>query len=145
MVPASGKKKSSLPDTGPLTIPQGDSVSSDKPVSHTFWQDLEHEEGEITTELVYSDAKTPPTRCDDSVKRLCLIRWAKIPLFQKLPSWQNTEGKVLHQICYEVRMVAQGASLDFAIYHNRKRMASQSVAVDFDTSGHTKSSAVGPQ
>lgn len=97
----------------------------------SFWQDFEVEPESIQTELIYSEAPQAPKRVDDSVKPLCTITWFRVPEFKKLPSWTNREGKVLRQVCYEVRMISDGDSLDFAIYYKNKRVAAQNVAVDF--------------
>lgn len=104
----------------------------------SFWQDLEDGQTEVETELTYSEAEPPPYRFDETVKRLCLIKWSKIPAFDDLPTWRNTQDKVIRHLCYEVRMVADGTSLDFAIYHQSKRVASQNVAIDFEGSGRPR-------
>lgn len=105
---------------------------SDEPCKATFWQDFPEPDTEIKTELVYSDAEVPPSRCDDSVKQLCEIKWENIPGFNTLPVWTNTEGQELRQLVYDLQMVSDGVSLDFAIVHKGKRVASKNVSVDFE-------------
>ncbi|CAG9937945.1 unnamed protein product [Clonostachys rosea f. rosea IK726] len=105
---------------------------SDEPCKATFWQDFPEPDTEIKTELVYSDAEVPPSRCDDSVKQLCEIKWENIPGFNALPVWTNTEGQELRQLVYDLQMVSDGVSLDFAIVHKGKRVASKNVSVDFE-------------
>lgn len=116
-------------------LAQNEAVSTDDPIRHTFWQDLEYPEEEIVTELIYSLAFTPPMRCDESVKDYCRIRWSKIPNFHELPEWKNKKGQSFRQICYEIRMITDGVSLDFQIFHNRTMVASKNVAVDFHGGG----------
>lgn len=84
---------------------------------------------------MYSAAKNPPDRCDASVKRLCMIRWSKVPPFDSLPTWENKKHKVFRHICYEVKMVSDGVSLDFQIFYEGSMVASKNVDVDFTDSG----------
>ncbi|KAK7226046.1 hypothetical protein V2G26_014049 [Clonostachys chloroleuca] len=105
---------------------------SDEPCKATFWQDFTEPDTEIKTELVYSDAEVPPSRCDDSVKQLCEIKWENIPGFNTLPAWTNTEGHELRQLIYELQMASDGVSLDFSIVHKGKRVATKNVSVDFE-------------
>ncbi|KOS18874.1 hypothetical protein ESCO_000809 [Escovopsis weberi] len=90
---------------------------------------------EIVTELIYSTAAAPPTRCDETVRTLCVIRWSRVPDFEALPSWVNAKGETFRTVHYDVKMVANGVSLDFEISHEGTVVASKNVAVDFDTSG----------
>jgi hypothetical protein len=66
------------------------------------------------------------------VKQLCEIKWENIPGFNTLPVWTNTEGQELRQLVYDLQMVSDGVSLDFAIVHKGKRVASKNVSVDFE-------------
>ncbi|CAH0049475.1 unnamed protein product [Clonostachys solani] len=109
----------------------GDPIS-DEPCRASFWQDFTEPDTEIKTELVYSEAEVPPSRCDDSVKQLCEIKWERIPGFNTLPLWTNTEGQELRQLVYELQMASDGVSLDFAIVHKGKRVVSKNVSVDFE-------------
>ncbi|VUC27157.1 unnamed protein product [Clonostachys rosea] len=105
---------------------------SDKPCRASFWQDFTEPDNEIKTELVYSEAEVPPSRCDDTVKQLCEIKWENIPKFNTLPIWTNCEGEDLRQLVYEVQMASDGVSLDFAILYRGQRVASKNVSVDFE-------------
>ncbi|POR38244.1 Uncharacterized protein TPAR_01548 [Tolypocladium paradoxum] len=113
----------------------GETLWDEEPICHAFWQDLEKPTDSIETELVYSTAHDPPDRCDASVKRLCMIRWSKVPAFDSLPTWENKKQKVFRHICYEVKMVTDGASLDFQIFYEGNMVASKNVDVDFTGSG----------
>ncbi|KAI9166988.1 Heat shock 70 kDa protein 12B [Paramyrothecium foliicola] len=108
-----------------------DAISSDEPVVHTFWQDFEKPEDDIVTELVVCMDDNPPSRCTPAVKELCKIRWSKIPNFASLPTWKNRQGQVYRQVQYDIKMTMDSGSLDFAVYHNGIRMASQNVSVEF--------------
>jgi hypothetical protein len=110
---------------------QGEKITREEPVCHSFWQDFEKPEDEIVTELVICEDDDPPSRCVPSVKQLCKIRWCKVPNFAALPKWTNSKGKVFRQVCYDIKMLTEGGSLDFAIYYEGQRMASQNVSIDY--------------
>ncbi|KAM4054870.1 actin-like ATPase domain-containing protein [Hirsutella rhossiliensis] len=113
----------------------GETLATEEPVTHSFWQDFDQPQDFIETEIVYCTAKDPPSRCDDSVKRLCLIRWSKIPSFDKLPVWINQQGGRFRQVHYELRMVPDGASLDFEVFYDGTMVGSRNVQVDCTDSG----------
>lgn len=71
------------------------------------------------------------------MKSLCLIRWTDLPSFDQLPSWINSKEEVFHQVRYDLQIRVSWPSIDFAIYYDGKRVASQSVDVDFSESGTT--------
>ncbi|KAJ4249431.1 hypothetical protein NW762_012286 [Fusarium torreyae] len=108
----------------------GESVSTYDPIISNFWQDLTKPDEHIQVEIVISDSTTPPTRKDDSVKLLCEIKASELPKFDELPVWTNKDGKVFRRITYELRIVSDGSSLEFAVYHKDKRLASESVMFD---------------
>ena len=118
-----------------LTLPQGETLRVGEPIVHMFWYDIEGPEEEITAELVYSSARRSPSRCDETVKKLCVVKWRDIPPYDSLPTWINAAGQELRQVRYEIRIVCSGASIDFAIYYEDQRVASQNVSVDFEDSG----------
>lgn len=87
---------------------------------------------DIEIELVMSDATEPPSRKDATVESLCTICLSDIvDLFNKLPKWKNTEGQEYRRFQYEIRMMSDGASLDFAIYHKNRRLESRNVSIGF--------------
>lgn len=68
---------------------------------------------------------------------MCLIKWTDIPDFGKLPVWKNDSSKVVRQIYYDVKMVTDGGSLDFAVYYEGKRVASKNVSVSYERESGT--------
>lgn len=92
---------------------------------------------EIETELIYSEAATPPSRCDDSVKQLCVVRWtgAAVPNFDKLAPWTNAQGEIYHDVSYKVQMVVNGPVIDFTLKYNKATLGSDSVNIDYSESG----------
>ncbi|ODA82942.1 hypothetical protein RJ55_01451 [Drechmeria coniospora] len=116
-------------------IHNGDTLYEEEPVLHTFWQDVDKSTDVIETELVYSTARTPPSRCDSSVKHLCKVRWSKLPKFHRLPVWKNKKGQFFRQISYEIQMVTDGTSLDFQVLYEGAIVACQNVNVDYSRTG----------
>ncbi|KAF4962299.1 hypothetical protein FSARC_9617 [Fusarium sarcochroum] len=108
----------------------GESVSTYDPIVSNFWQDLTKPDEYIQVEIVISDSTTAPTRKDDSVKLLCEIKASELPKWDELPVWTNKDGKVFRRITYELRIVSDGSSLEFAVYYKDKRLASESVMFD---------------
>ncbi|KAK5990391.1 hypothetical protein PT974_08659 [Cladobotryum mycophilum] len=119
----------------------GENIVEDKPICHAFSQEISNPDEEIVTELIYSSAINPPTRYDETVKPLCRVRWSKVLEFDKLPSWTNDKGETYRTIDFDIRMIANGVSLDFEIFHDGQVVAAKNVAVEFDIS----SSSTRPQ
>ncbi|KAF4959813.1 hypothetical protein FGADI_1315 [Fusarium gaditjirri] len=111
----------------------GASVSTYDPVCASFWQDLTSPDQDLQIDIVTSDASTPPTRKDDSVKPMCVIKASEIPKWDTIPVWTNEDGQVFHRITYELRMISDGSSLEFQVYYKNKSIACGSVA--FDSTG----------
>ncbi|KAH7228787.1 hypothetical protein BKA60DRAFT_603167 [Fusarium oxysporum] len=111
----------------------GDSVSTYDPVCASFWQDLTSPDQDLQIDIVTSDASTPPTRKDDSVKPMCVIKSSELPKWDTIPVWTNEDGQVFHRITYELRMISDGSSLEFQVYYKNKSIACGSVA--FDSTG----------
>ncbi|EQL00080.1 actin-like ATPase domain-containing protein [Ophiocordyceps sinensis CO18] len=116
-------------------IRNGEILGTEDPVSHEFWQLCEKPESGIEIDIVYCTAKDPPLRCDESVKQLCKIQWAKTPSIDKLPAWTNAKGEKVRQVNYELKMVPDGASLDFEVFFEGVMVGSRNVQVDCTDSG----------
>ncbi|KAF5547314.1 heat shock 70 kDa 12B [Fusarium mexicanum] len=115
----------------------GSSVSTYDPVCASFWQDLTSPDQDLQIDIVTSDASTPPTRKDDSVKPMCIIKASELPKWGTIPVWTNEDGQVFHRITYELRMISDGSSLEFQVFHKNKSIASGSVAFDSTSQNDT--------
>lgn len=49
-----------------------------------------------------------------------------------LPTWTNKQGKVFHKLEYNIEMTCDSGAVDFAIFHNGKRVGGQHIEVEFD-------------
>ena len=115
---------------------QGNPICSEEAVTASFFQLLEKAEEVLTTDLVYSDGLVAPRRHDDTIKKLCQIKWSHVPKFEDLPVWTNKKGKKYRQVEYEIRMAIDSGYIDFQVFYQDKMVASKNVAVDFEGSGH---------
>ncbi|QGI61781.1 hypothetical protein CEK26_005749 [Fusarium fujikuroi] len=115
----------------------GSSVSTYDPVCASFWQDLTSPDDDLQIDIVASDASTPPTRKDDSVKPMCIIKASELPRWDTIPVWTNEAGQVFHRITYELRMISDGSSLDFQVFYKNKSIASGSVVFDTTSQNDT--------
>ncbi|KAL7798049.1 hypothetical protein V8C37DRAFT_418546 [Trichoderma ceciliae] len=113
----------------------GETISVGKSIELGFHQDLEGPIDNIVTHLIYSNSLVPSSRCDETVKDLCQVRWLRIPKFDDLPTWKNPKGKIFRRLFYIIKMTSNGVSLDFEISHDDKIVASKNLAVDYSESG----------
>ncbi|KAJ3468885.1 hypothetical protein MRS44_002950 [Fusarium solani] len=110
-----------------------ETVSAHKPHKFTCWQELSSPDDEVIVDIVFSDAETPPKRQDGTVKPLRVVKVPQIPDWSKLPRWKNSNGEEFRHFEYELRMVSDGTSLNFSVYHNKRKIATESAS--FESSG----------
>ncbi|GKU03001.1 heat shock 70 kda protein 12b [Fusarium langsethiae] len=107
----------------------GDAVSTYKPASFSCYQALISLEQGLQIEIVISDSAEPPARKDESVKTLCVIKVPLNPrLYKKLRKEVSEDGKIFRRINYDLRMISDGSSLEFAIWYKDQCLASQYVS-----------------
>ncbi|KAK1574456.1 uncharacterized protein LY79DRAFT_593272 [Colletotrichum navitas] len=114
-------------------LKQGTDVSSTTPVSEDFYRLFSSAPSEVSESLHVSSAWPPPSEKDSSVMELCEITWNKKIDFEALPRHVNSLGKVFHRLDYTIEMVCAGASIDFSVSHDGKRVGAKNVSVVFDT------------
>lgn len=108
---------------------KGVNVSAMSPVCETFYKTLDAD----TTSKSYSEGiwvceeKVAPSRLTFAVRRLCSIIWRVDDLQSVMEFFTNTKGVRVGKLWYEVKMVPSGATLEFAVYVNGKRLGEQSV------------------
>lgn len=79
----------------------------------------------------YSDDKEAPLRKTSSVKHLCSITGEVGIPFSELKDRQTPSGKTLKVLEYDIEMVPSGASLEFNVYIEGRKMGESKVAVSF--------------
>ncbi|KAK1995876.1 actin-like ATPase domain-containing protein [Colletotrichum falcatum] len=113
-------------------LKQGTDISNTTPVRENFYRLYDSAPSEVSDSLYVSSDWPPPSEKDSSVKELCEITWNKKIDFESLPRHVNSLGKVFHRIDYTIEMVCAGASIDFAVSHDGKRVGAKNVSVVFD-------------
>ncbi|OLN87379.1 hypothetical protein CCHL11_09313 [Colletotrichum chlorophyti] len=76
-----------------------------------------------------------------NVRQLFNITWNKRIDFQSLSIFTNFVEKFYHRLEWVTEMVTDGRSLEFTVFHDRKRVAAQSVSLDFDEMDEKDASA----
>ncbi|KAK2038571.1 actin-like ATPase domain-containing protein [Colletotrichum somersetense] len=114
-------------------LKQNTDVSGTTPVTKDFYRLYASAPSEVSESLYVSSAWPPPPEMDNSVRELCEITWNKQIDFEALPRHVNSLGKVFHRLDYTVEMVCAGASIDFSVSHDGKRVGAKNVSVVFDT------------
>ncbi|KAJ4310754.1 hypothetical protein N0V84_010810 [Fusarium piperis] len=110
----------------------GDDITSKRPVRHSFYKLYSGPMGEVEDDIHCSASHPPPSRVDDTVRRMCQIKWNKQVCFESLPTYINPTGEVYRQLNLDVEMTCEDGTVDFMVYHNGTRVAAQNVEVEFD-------------
>ncbi|TQN67607.1 Heat shock 70 kDa protein 12B, partial [Colletotrichum shisoi] len=113
-------------------LTQGMDVSSKKPVRHEYYRLFSSVPEEITESIYVTTTWPAPKMEDSNVKKLCDVKWNKTVDFETLPRFTNSLGKVFGKLNFTVEMVCAGASIDFTIIYDGKRVCSKNVEVDFE-------------
>ncbi|KAI0904023.1 hypothetical protein F4823DRAFT_616447 [Ustulina deusta] len=113
-------------------LKRGEEVSTKDTVRHSFYRTFRGDiGGSITVDIEYCEETTPPVRKTDVVKRMCSIECNIDIPSSKLKSWVNPNGKALKRLDYDIEMVPSGASLEFNVYVEGRKMGASNVAVTF--------------
>jgi hypothetical protein len=104
---------------------KGDDVVKADPVKHDFYRSYRSEDefdDMITKIIMQCDDDDPPSRCNTSVKELCRIHVSLEGIsYDSLESYKGENGQALKKFAYDVEMVPSGASTEFAVcYQGRK-------------------------
>ena len=61
----------------------------------------------------------------------CEIKWETSIDFARLPIYKNSLGRVYSELRFDLEMTCSAGSVDFAVYHEGKRVGSKNVSVEF--------------
>ena len=86
-----------------------------------------------STKIYLSFLSPPPSMRDDTVTKICSIKWAAPVDISSLPTFTNSIGKVYHVMLLEYRLNCSGASVDFAVYYNGKKQGAKNIVIDYDS------------
>lgn len=114
---------------------QGEEVSTKNTTRKSYYRTYRTEadfSGSFSEWIDSCDEKTPPSRKTDVVTRMCLVECRVPVIFSKLKSWINPKGKELKRLDYDIEMVPSGATLEFNIYFEGRKMGASNVAITFE-------------
>ncbi|RSM15432.1 hypothetical protein CDV31_005025 [Fusarium ambrosium] len=115
-------------------LTKGENVSTKAPVSHSWhrlYQTNDDFEETFDVAIYQCQEDTPPTRKNDTVNV-----WATIQCSLDVPFWGlkdhwNKAGVKVKRMDFNVEMVPSGASIEFAVIVNGKRVSQSGVQVQF--------------
>ncbi|KAH6635068.1 actin-like ATPase domain-containing protein [Chaetomium sp. MPI-SDFR-AT-0129] len=84
------------------------------------------------TTIYSTSVSSPPKRWNRTMEKLCKIKWETSINIQSLPTFTNSDGKVYHELEYEVEMTCVAGSVDFAVYHEGERQGSRNVEINYE-------------
>ncbi|KAF4975290.1 hypothetical protein FZEAL_7903 [Fusarium zealandicum] len=113
-------------------LKEGDDMITKSPVQKEYTMLFSHPPAEIANDIYCSSTFPPPLRGDDTVQRLCQIKWNRNVSFESLPTYTNPIGKVFHRLNHAVEMTCEDGTADFTVYYNGARVGARNVEVDFD-------------
>lgn len=73
----------------------------------------------------------PPTRFRSSVKKLCVFKYTVDVAYSSLKDYINMNGERLKKLSYVLEMIPSGASNEFRICYEGKKLGSHNVSTEF--------------
>ncbi|OQE47198.1 hypothetical protein PENCOP_c001G01352 [Penicillium coprophilum] len=114
---------------------KGDDVLKARPVRHDFYRSYKSEDefdDMITTIIMQCDDNDPPSRHNTSVKELCRIHVSLEGIsYSSLESYKGENGQALKKFSYDLEMVPSGASTEFAVWYQGRKLGSGQADVHF--------------
>lgn len=74
---------------------------------------------------------SPPTRTTGSVERYGQVESTIDVPYPSLKDYTNPKGETMKRLEYDVKMVPSGASLEFAVFLDGRKLGKSHVAVEF--------------
>ncbi|KAL2857180.1 hypothetical protein BJY01DRAFT_159458 [Aspergillus pseudoustus] len=117
-------------------LKKGDNVSKAEPVLHDFYRIYESHDDFVednkAVHLIQCADDEPPSRMEGNVKELCTISINDTGItFDSLDEFVARNGRKLKQLNYDVEMVPSGASSDFAVYYQGRKLGSEKAIIEF--------------
>jgi len=118
-------------------LKRGENIGDERPVRFRYYQLLRNplEGNMFDVDLYQSAVKNAPTRKTQEVERLCVITCLCETPYNQLPIFTNMLGETFRKLYYNIEMTSTGASLDFAVYMDGKRLGQKNVEVQYDFQG----------
>lgn len=105
------------------------------PVEHLWHRRYESEgefKGTASNGIYQCEDDDPPSRREPNVKALCNLNCKLDELsFDSLEPYYPPSGKALRTWGYKIRMVPSGASTEFSLHYEGRKLGSQTARIDF--------------
>ncbi|KAF9770535.1 hypothetical protein IL306_011898 [Fusarium sp. DS 682] len=108
----------------------GQNVQKNEPVKYAFYRtfetasDYEEYRPKATEEISQCDQENPPNMVNSSVTKFIDVDLDLPQSFESLQDLETKSGKQLKKLAFEIEMVPSGASVEFGVYHEGKRIGS---------------------
>lgn len=118
--------------TSLANVIQGENVSKKDPVRSSFYRLYKTDPGRnFTVEFLQCDNVVAPERLMPSVVPLCALNCCIDKPFSDYEDFVNSKGEVMKRFDFTIEMVPSGAAVEFAVYHDRKKLGTQNTKVMF--------------
>ncbi|KAI8655978.1 hypothetical protein NCS55_01251700 [Fusarium keratoplasticum] len=115
-------------------LKKGENVSTKDPVSHPFWnmyKTTNSFDGTSQVTICQCHEDTPPTRENSTVERWATIKCSVNVPFRDLEDYRNKAGIRVKKLEFHVEMVPSGASIEFAVVVNGKKVGQSQFQTHF--------------
>ncbi|KEZ45567.1 hypothetical protein SAPIO_CDS1903 [Scedosporium apiospermum] len=113
-------------------IVRGSSIDEQEPVRHSYYRTYQEDFGGIFSVDVHQcEDELAPDRATKTVKHLCTIDCALDTPFSSLPNLKSSSGRVCKKLDFEIEAIPSGASVEFSVYVNGKRLGAQEAEIKF--------------
>ncbi|CAI7672409.1 unnamed protein product [Penicillium discolor] len=107
---------------------KGQDVSKVDPIRYGFYESFDDGnsiKGTITDIIYQCDNENPPHQLDDTVTGICNVSWSTKGINYNDLKSQFGQSGAYKDLVYEIEVRPSGASTDFAIYYQGKKVGSQ--------------------
>lgn len=99
---------------------------------HSYYRTYQEDFGGIFSVDVHQcEDELAPDRATKTVKHLCTIDCALDTPFSSLPNLKSSSGRVCKKLDFEIEAIPSGASVEFSVYVNGKRLGAQEAEIKF--------------
>ncbi|OQD94825.1 hypothetical protein PENSOL_c023G03038 [Penicillium solitum] len=114
---------------------KGQDVSKVDPIRYGFYESFDDGnsiKGTITDIIYQCDNENPPHQLDDTVTGICNVSWSTKGINYNGLKSQFGQSGAYKDLAYEIEVRPSGASTDFAIYYQGKKVGSQNSRIVYE-------------
>ncbi|OBS23303.1 hypothetical protein FPOA_03852 [Fusarium poae] len=111
-------------------IKKGQNVQKNEPVRKSFWRTFEDESvyeeylSESPEDIMQCDLERPPDQENHLITDFCAIKVDLKKDFEDLDDYDTPSGKRVKRMDFEIEMIPSGASVEFSVYYNGRKVGS---------------------